>query len=53
MKMDVVNKCNEEDTSMSSQIAAFENLERLSRMKITPIQRFYTGANIFITGGTG
>lgn len=51
--MDVVNKCNEE-VVITNRMSAFDALSSLSsRIKMTELQRFYTGANIFITGGTG
>lgn len=50
--MDVVNKCNE-DVVLTDRLSAFDNLDSLSHLKMTELQRFYTGMNIFITGGTG
>lgn len=37
----------------TERIAAIENFENLNRVKLTTLQRFYTGAKLFITGGTG
>lgn len=37
----------------TERIAAIENFENLNRIKLTTLQRFYTGAKLFITGATG
>ncbi|XP_063703930.1 fatty acyl-CoA reductase wat-like isoform X2 [Culicoides brevitarsis] len=56
IKMDVVNKCasTDNDMSHSNRLSSFSSLtSNMSHLKLTELQRFYTGANIFITGGTG
>lgn len=50
--MDVVNKCNEDEVR-TNRLTAFGSLDSLSHLKMTELQRFYTGTNIFITGSTG
>lgn len=39
--------------ALNNRIASLENFENINRIKLTPLQRFYTGSNLFITGGTG
>lgn len=51
--MDLVRDHLDETMALNNRIAALENFENINRIKLTPMQRFYTGSNLFITGGTG
>lgn len=53
MKPDLVRDHIDETMALNNRIAALENFENINRVKLSPLQRFYTGSHILITGGTG